>query len=605
MKQVWNDLLKVYDNVPETMAEYNASQPQRAPSVSELPPMPAPVDGTQLPPSVPPPSNFSVGMFDPLAGVAKDVMGSPYAGAAASTANEVVKFGVSPFVNLPLAAAEMVTGGGVTGSSAQAAADIKAQSSPMGGPTPTGETVPPPSDPNAQPTGANQRFSGAGAGTPPMPATPVEVKTGSSETTQGSRTDWGPTDELDKANESMRKIAEDARALRQSVNDDPEVIKYMNKQFLAGKRLESLMDPTSDEFKQFSTQVAQARSKIDSANKDLIDFQERAKVDPERYWKATPLLQHALNSVSMLMEGKKEAAFIRAGLPAPTGLVQARIDKAINDDIARQKDELKMGEAAKGNTVNRYRDNLKMLGDARTAEIKTRLDYQSMVKNTLETYMQKSQGKFDDLKMRELIAAQDIANAKAKLEMNKAVISSTRQDNTAYITPGQLTPDQQKRQDEIRTRTFNVGRVPLVAYNETSANALRTQAAATTNAIGYLDKLIEYRNSMGPEGYLKWISGGTAEANNLVISLQMALKKANGLGAMDAGTQKILSEQIPDVTAFGQVADKYAANRKSLLTQLTADINASVPPESMVSAERLNKGITQFNIDSGITASLK
>jgi hypothetical protein len=587
MKQVWNDLLKVYDNVPETMAEYNASQPQSAPSASELPPMP-PI--TPVPVAAPTPGPVPVAMGQPAQPPAP--ASDMFSRAMDSAAKLAEPPGFAPILELdkppppPSAFPGQIPFVGKNGE--------------MVNPTPTQAP--------AQPSGANPGFSGSragAAGIPPVPSTPIEVKTGSSETTQGSRTDWGPTDELDKANESMRKIAEDARALRQSVNDDPEVIKYMNKQFLAGKRLESLMDPTSDEFKQFSTQVAQARSKIDSANKDLIDFQEKAKVDPERYWKATPLLQHALNSVSMLMEGKKEAAFIRAGLPAPTGLVQARIDKAINDDIARQKDELKMGEAAKGNTVNRYRDNLKMLGDERTAEIKTRLDYQSMVKNTLETYMQKSQGKFDDLKMRELIAAQDVANAKAKLEMNKASISSSRQDTYANITPGKLTPEQQDRQDKINARTFNVAGIPLVAYNDTSANTLRTQSAATTSAIGYLDKLIEYRNSMGPEGYLKWISGGTAEANNLVIALQMALKKANGLGAMDAGTQKILEAQIPDVTAFGQVADKYAANRKSLLTQFTAEVNASVPPESAISAESLNKRITQYNRDTGITASLK
>lgn len=549
MRQEWDETLKVWKNIPDSPTDWASMPPVARPSVAELPPMPAVTPsavGAPTPGPMPVPVGQSTqpaetGFFGTLKSVASGIgnwlADTPPTGA--------------PAFQMPQDTKDTLVG------SVFSNTDMPiVNPSPLPQPTPT-EQVAAPAQPST-PIGANGGFTAEGRGQvdpnvpPPSPGL-IPIKSEETRTKYADGTEealfgeQGPYAQMQKVLAKKKQLDADLDAM---TGKDPEIKKYYNKMLVGSTDLEALMDPNSPKFKEFADKITAVKGKLDTASKDLSEFQEKARVDPDRYWKTVPATTVAMNSLAMFMEGRTAGAAIRAGLTPPTGLVQAKIDKAIADDINRQKDEMRMGEAAKGNEINRYRDNLKMLGDERIAEVKTKLDYMTMVKGSLDQYMQKYKGQYDQLALDEISANLDMKKQLAMADFAKYAV---RTESVRPTTGSSVSMDDQfKASNNLRS-----------GYDtDTKANR---DSIAQTAAIDSQLKLVKEANA----------SGDTKSAQSAANAVRgMYAKLLQGAG--------VLSDS--DLVAFGgsrslidKLKAKYAADIKGTLSeQELSDITSSI-----------------------------
>jgi hypothetical protein len=175
--------------------------------------------------------------------------------------------------------------------------------------------------------------------------------------------------------------------------------------------------------------ITEARSNIDRAQNDYIKFQNEAKVDPERYIKSMPSTERAVNSLLIFLEGMSAAKAMGKGAAVPpVGVFQAQLNKAIDQDIAFQKDELnRKGDAALSN-VNRYKDNYNLLNNERAADLKSRAE----ALNVAAAILTARKGEWADevVKKESILRAEEAkaAAAKAMMDANASIVTKVMTD---------------------------------------------------------------------------------------------------------------------------------------------------------------------------------
>jgi hypothetical protein len=273
-----------------------------------------------------------------------------------------------------------------------------------------------------------------------------------------------------------------------------------------------------------------------------------------------------MNGIAMLMEAKTAGAMIRAGLPPPTGLVMGRIDKAINDDIARQRAEITSKEAGMTNTVNRYRDNLKMLGDERAAEFKTRAEMLQQIGQTIQATKAKYDGEMNTANLDKALADTEVNYAKTMAEMNKELV----QQGFAAPVGSKENDEQANRRQE---KMVNVLGSEVEARTPDDAKVLKEKSSATETVLASLSELKKLRAKADIRDWAKLPTEDRARATFLVSSLHMNLKNAWGMGAFDQGTQDFLKDAVPNMDALSHVLDTYEAIEDAVVSGYVSDLN--------------------------------
>lgn len=215
------------------------------------------------------------------------------------------------------------------------------------------------------------------------------------------------TNKLDEALKEVKKTREDLVDIHKNV---PEEVKAGFNNYIA--RLTDAQNAISGQVsEQAKAAIADARSKIDAAQNDYVKFQESAKVDPNRYMSSMPSTERAINSMFIFLEGISAAKAMGKGAAVPpVGIFQAQLNKAIDMDIASQKDELNRKESALTANVNRYKENYNLLNSERAAELKTKADALTIA----SSYLNAQKGKVADqaaVKEIEMKAAQAEADS--------------------------------------------------------------------------------------------------------------------------------------------------------------------------------------------------
>jgi hypothetical protein len=406
-------------------------------------------------------------------------------------------------------------------------------------------------------------------------------------------------DALDTAFAATDEVAKNTKKIYEEM--DPEVQPIFTRLAAAASNVEMFLNKDGDEYKEFSRKISDVKDKMDASNKDLIEFQKTAAVDPDRYYKNTPFLKHAMNSIAMVMESQHAGNMIRAGLPPPTGLVRGRIDKAINDDIARQREAIRSKEAGMTNDVNRYRDNLKLLGDERSAEYKTKLEMVQMVQQTLDATKAKYAGRFNMAAMDKLSADNKLVEAKTKAELDKRHVETVMKPQTGQA----ITLEQDK---DNRGRTFTLFGQPTMALTAEEGAKMREKTQATESILTTLNELRKLRGSANAIDYAGLPTKEKARADMLLKSLHMQLKGAGAwaMGAFDNGTQKFLEDAVPDMTKLGQVSIKYEAleddfinGYRNSLVQATGGVPFDFEYTRKQMLERASKGMPMREDEMG------
>jgi hypothetical protein len=407
--------------------------------------------------------------------------------------------------------------------------------------------------------------------TPPAESAtgPLEASTGPgllpvSEQRTGSMYAPGTEDALNEAVEGQKKAMENIKAINMRLDNETKPL--FASLVARSEDLASFLDPNSDGYKAFVRKTEDVKNKMEAAHADLEEFQKTAAVDPAKYYKETPFIQHAVNVIAMLMEAKTAGAMIRAGLPAPTGMVMARIDKAINDDIARQRDAIRSKEAGMTNEINRYRDNLKLLGDERAAEYKTRAEMLHQIGTTINATKARYDNEFNTANLDKAAADVEANRVKALAEMGKTIM----QQGFAAPVGKSISDEQLTRKQE---KMVNVLGSEVEARTPEDAKVLKEKSVATETVLANLSELKSLREKSNLADWAKLITEKRSRANFLIGSLHMNLKNTWGMGAFDAGTKEFLKDVVPNMDALSHVLDTYETIEDTVTSSYTDELN--------------------------------
>lgn len=298
----------------------------------------------------------------------------------------------------------------------------------------------------------------------------------------------------------------------------PEAMKASTNLLTSTLAVEDTLDPTSKSSQAFFENVRKVRSDLDNASNDLIKYQEGAKVDPERYMKNMPTTERILNGIGVFLEGMAAAKAAGKGVPVPpVGVIQGQLNRAIDLDIQSQKEEMQNKKESKIFNINRYKDNLALLNNDRAAEIKTKLDYLSATKMSLEALKNKYQEKIDTAGIDEALAKTEVDLAANRLLLGKNVITKNIQSQlpiTGSSIPVEKRWDMEKdlrtdyRKDvedaqmALDQKDKMLDNLELAAQgNSVAYNALKTSIARINTGVGVLTKDEIENNGMNANIY--------------------------------------------------------------------------------------------------------
>jgi hypothetical protein len=424
-----------------------------------------------------------------------------------------------------------------------------------------------------------------------------------SEQRTGSMYPPGTEDNLKKAVDEQQKVMTNVKGIYERLDAETKPLFAS----LAAKSadLESFLDTDSEGYKAFAQKVNDVKTKMDAAHADLAEFQKTAAVDPARFYKDTPFLQHAMNGIAMLMEAKTAGAMIRAGLPPPTGLVMGRIDKAINDDIARQRAEITSKEAGMTNTVNRYRDNLKMLGDERAAEFKTRAEMLQQIGQTIQATKAKYDGELNTANLDKALADTEVNYVKATAEMNKWLVQQ------GFAAPAGPSKEQREAEERKKEKMVNVLGTEEEARTPDDAKQLKEKSATIHTIVDKLSMLKALRARAGAVDLAGFATEDAKTAQTLMGTAMMDLKEYWKAGALDAGLLTFLESVLSKPNAWTQVMDQYEALEDAVVNKYYHDLNQLVRPDGepyeFVTVKNMlqgfsNKMMSSMDVDAMIKA---
>lgn len=388
------------------------------------------------------------------------------------------------------------------------------------------------------------------------------------ETQTSSNTSQNVYGKKDKADyeqsvDNFKQAQSAIKGLMEKVDNDPKINNQISKVASASFDLQDILDPESEKFKTFTSQVTDAKNKIEEAEKDLAEFQKEAKVDPRRYTDNMTNTSKALTMLAVALEGVGSAMAARGGLNLPTGVIGRQLQDAIDSDIMLQKDELASKEKGLTTDVNRYAKNLAMLKDERAAELKTKSDMLMVTKTTLDNMKMKYQGQFDMAEQDKITAGIDMQIAQTTMDLNKRIVNSSIQTSTkpienpykkALMGEGKDWKDVKAEADaKASVKGLEETDVPLFgatkveAYSKDEAKELRSDMASYEGVMSMLATMEELDKQYGfeamPNSDAKAL--GKAMANDFLL-LKKNLEK---LGVLSESDKDIIESLLRNPTS--------------------------------------------------------
>ena len=304
-----------------------------------------------------------------------------------------------------------------------------------------GGIAPPYAQPLRVPTGVAQGQSGI----PPPPIPPQDLLL-TAEVTERSGTKMEGLEEGGSVEQSFTKLQRATKAVQDiKSNVDPVTADKFQRYLAANISVEDALNPTGGGTEKFLQDIKKTKDNIDKANEDLVKFQEEAKVDPERYLKNMPAAERFASTLSIFLEDLAMAKAAGKGVAVPPiGLLQEQLNRAIDRDIAFQKEEIASKGNAKVSAVNRYKENLALLGNVRAAEIKTKLDYMGATLAVYETMIKGRQGQVDMALAEEALAKQKYDYELEKAKLASEIVKTTTEKKAAMPKVGVTEEDKRE-----------------------------------------------------------------------------------------------------------------------------------------------------------------
>lgn len=285
------------------------------------------------------------------------------------------------------------------------------------------------------------------------------------------------------------------------------------------------------------------------------------RVDANRWWasKSTPgrvmaVIAHTLMNAGAALQGRPPINFIR---------------DLIDEDIERQEKELDRAERTKDKAVSNQRYLLEQTRQVYGERVAAKLAAQATAWTQYERRLGAMAAEYGEseagVRAKEMLAqvAQMTAEKKQQLGLHLAQLNlASRADARAQaefdraqrtslqggavsvaLAAGEavpldmLTPDQRKLAIQVAP-----GRVVL-ALDAEAAKELREKQAATTQVLGFIDRLSALRREYGGETLP---SDAKETLKSLLAELKTVSNKARGLGALDNGTLEVLGQIYGD-----------------------------------------------------------
>ena len=405
-----------------------------------------------------------------------------------------------------------------------------------------------------------------------------DTQTQSQYSSQKTLYDKKDVNEFDSAISNVKRAQDGISSIMKSLDNDPEIKKQIGKVAATSMSLEDMLDPNSENFKNFTETVSKAKAEMDKAEADLAEFQKEAKVDPDKYMREMPSTKKSMLAIAALLEGTGAIMAAQGGMMLPTGVISKQLQDGINRDIALQKDELASKEKGLATDANRYAKNLALLKDERAAELKTKADMLTASKMTLDNLRSKYQDQLNSAEADKIAAGLDMELAKTKLEMNKKLVSNSTQTITKKTPLSTVDvkkqAEAQKALNELQeTEVPLFGKHKVEAYSKDEAKGLREDLAAYEGIMGMLETMKQLESE---EGYAMYGTDAAALGNALSADFLLLKKNLEKLGVLSESDKGIIEDLLANPTSISLKGARAKIENQILqaTNKITSNLNA-------------------------------
>lgn len=324
-----------------------------------------------------------------------------------------------------------------------------------------------------------------------------------------------------------------------------------NAQALASKQQAEIYQHQADQIAKQQALYQEEHAKLDAEHKQLTDAVMNQKIDPSRLWNNMSTGNKILAAISVALGG------LGSGLSGKENMAMAVINKATEQDIDAQKSELGKNHTLLSENVRRY-------GDLNTATQATMLQMNAITQAKIAQAAARSG------------SAQAQAQAKmllGDLEMQGAQIKEQLAQKQALAKGiGNVSDAQfQSLPKDVRERAVKIGGKYALAIDADSAKEAREVVGTNESMMSNLRRLMEIRKKYGSESVPGPVK---AEMQTIAESLKVNYIKANKLGTLDKGVERVLDKVVSDPTSYGFVLDQYKALEASQMRSVSARLQS-------------------------------
>lgn len=300
----------------------------------------------------------------------------------------------------------------------------------------------------------------------------------------------------------------------------------------------------------------QQRAVLDTERKALIDAVTNGQVDPSRFYNNMSTGNKILAAISVALSGLASGLSGKAGEP---NQALAIIQKSIDRDIEEQRQAL-------GRKETLLSENLRRYGDLNTATEATRLQLNAV---TQAKVMQSA------AKANSALAKAEALKLNGDLEMQGAGLKEKLAEKQALasLSMGGGISDAQMQQlpKEVRERAVKIGGKYALAIDENSAKEAREIVGAHEAMMTNLAELVALRKQYGQETLP---SGIKNRMQTIAENLRVNYIKANKLGTLDKGVERVLDKVVSDPTSIGFVLQQYDELKNTQERSVQARLNS-------------------------------
>jgi hypothetical protein len=326
----------------------------------------------------------------------------------------------------------------------------------------------------------------------------------------------------------------------------------------------ALIQQKTQQWKQDADSEANRRKKEYDAAQKQQDDANNGKVDPNRYWNSRSTLQKAFGFL---------AAFF-------LGLAGKGIDdlmKPFEEDIDAQKEDLKARREGAKEKVARAYNALQIayekLGNMPAAQAALEAQGAKWYEEQARLLAAKTAEPGAKAKYEGLAADAAQKSAEKQIEVKQHIADSVYKQKELAFQQQRLQIDAAKAQAELNQKSGETT-IPGMgeALDKEAAKEGRERVMAYRNTVALIGRLMTLRDKYGPQVFP---SEGAKEMQSVATQLLGALNRQQKFGAMDNGTQELLTRMAGgDPTALRSPVPALRAIKRSLDDSFAIDTEA-------------------------------